>query len=35
MKAELNLATIRQPVWDLLVQNCPSFANRSCEAEFS
>ena len=32
---ELNLEAVRQPVWDFLVQNCPSFVNRDCDAEFS
>ena len=25
------LAALRQPVWDYLVENCPSFANRDCD----
>ena len=29
------LALIRQPVWDYLALNCPSFANRDSEAVFS
>ena len=29
------LACIRQPVWDFLALNCPSFANRDCDAIFS
>lgn len=32
---EIILSTMRQPVWDYLVQNCPSFANRNCDAQFS
>ena len=29
------LALIRQPLWDYLALNCPSFANRDSEAVFS
>ena len=29
------LSQIRQPVWDFLALNCPSFANRDCESIFS
>ena len=32
---EYELATMRQPVWDYLAQNCQSFANRDCDAQFS
>ena len=32
---EVNLQTIRQPVWEFISQKCPSFANRDCNAQFS
>ena len=29
------LFQVREPIWDCIVSNCPSFAPRKCEAEFS
>ena len=30
---EALLTQFRQPVWDYLAQNCPSFTNRDCQAQ--
>jgi len=32
LEIEYDLASVRQPVWDYVVQNCPSFENRNCDA---
>ena len=30
MEIEYELALVRQPIWDYVIQNCPTFANRNC-----
>jgi len=34
-EVEYNLAAIRQPVWGYVVQKCPTFVNRNCDASFT
>ena len=35
LEIEYNLALLRQLFWNILVQDCRSFANRNCNAQFS
>ena len=35
LEVEYHLAALRQPFWDILIENCGSFANKNSDAQFS